>query len=75
MSREDSREKRLSDAAKRGDLDKLRAAIRDGADPLSLDGDGASVLHNAARFNHPHVVDFLLRHGTSQSQAVLLRVE
>ncbi|ELK28051.1 Espin [Myotis davidii] len=32
-------------------------------DPLDKDNSGATVLHLAARFGHPEVVDWLLRHG------------
>ncbi|XP_039259245.2 uncharacterized protein LOC120335722 isoform X2 [Styela clava] len=51
------------DASKRGDLSKLKLALESGADPSLTDSDGSTALHNAARFNHPEVVQFLIKNG------------
>jgi Amt family ammonium transporter len=50
----------LCHCAAKGNLKDLQAKIRLGADPFSVDVDGRTPLHLAARGNHLHVMEYLI---------------
>ena len=53
----------VADAAQRGDLDAVRALLRDGADVNAAQGDGMTALHWAAQHDDDELVDMLLYAG------------
>ena len=53
----------VADAAQRGDLDAVRALLRDGADVNAAQGDGMTALHWAAQHDDDELVDVLLYAG------------
>ena len=53
----------VADAAQRGDLDAVRALLRDGADVNAAQGDGMTALHWAAHHDDDELVDVLLYAG------------
>jgi ankyrin repeat protein len=55
----------VADAAQRGDVEAVRALLRDGADANAAQGDGMSALHWAAMNGRPDIVDILLYAGAS----------
>ena len=55
----------LHDAAKRGDLDEVKALIKSGVDPDSRNREGATPLHWAAFKGHVDVARYLLSRGAS----------
>jgi len=56
-------DKALVDSAKRGDMKRFVDAHLKGANILQTDGDGMSVLHNAARFNYKDIVQYIVVNG------------
>lgn len=56
-------DKALVDSAKRGDMKRFVDAHLKGGNILQTDGDGMSVLHNAARFNYKDIVQYILVNG------------
>ena len=55
----------LINASKRGDVERLRCAMRQGADVsvAKEESDQCTALHLAARFGHLEIVDALLQEG------------
>ena len=59
----------VADAAQRGDLEAVRALLRDGADVNAAHGDGMSALHWAAERNDRAMVEALLYAGAEVEAA------
>ncbi len=57
------KEKKLINAAREGDLDAVKHAIRRGADVNARSLTGMTAMMLAAYWNHPDIVEFLIRKG------------
>src|SRR5688500_19034481 len=55
----------VADAAQRGDLDRVRALLRDGADVNAPQGDGMTALHWSALTGNADIVNILLVAGAA----------
>src|SRR5687768_9642814 len=55
----------VADAAMRGDVDAVRALIKQGADVNAAQGDGMTALHWAAENGHVEMAQLLIRAGGS----------
>ncbi|MFO7957437.1 MAG: ankyrin repeat domain-containing protein, partial [Candidatus Brocadiia bacterium] len=53
----------LREAARDGDLERVRALLQEGAEPNARGHAGGTALHNAARAGHAGVVEALLEAG------------
>ncbi|XP_067946994.1 diacylglycerol kinase zeta-like isoform X2 [Watersipora subatra] len=65
-SRLSLRSRLLLDFSKRGDLKRFCEAHQEGADMLSTDVGGMTVLHHAARFNNKDVCQYILQNAPLQ---------
>eukprot|EP00884_Botryococcus_braunii_P018060 jgi/Botrbrau1/4938/Bobra.0122s0020.1 len=59
----DSEERRLADLAAKGDLDGIRQALKQGADPCWQDEEGVNALMKAAEHGRHEIVQLLLETG------------
>lgn len=53
----------MMEAAEKGNIEKIKEAIVNGANPNTANVMGETPLHRAAAYGHKDIVEFLLRHG------------